>query len=488
MDYRTLETLRQKHPAWRLLKADYASFIVAFLYRVFVEPNVRTLSQSELVTQLDDYLYLLRREVDDNVFPRDAQHYLDEWASNEHAWLRKYHPPDDDEAHFDITSATEKVIDWLVSLGERQFVGTASRLMTVFDLLHQLVEGTQSDPGKRIASLERRKGQIEAEIKHVKAGQLVPMDSTEVKEHFLQIADTARGLLSDFREVEQNFRELDRGVRERIATWDGRKADLLDSIFSERDAIADSDQGKSFRAFWNFLMSPARQEELSLLLSEAFSLEAVQELAPDHRLLRVHYDWLEAGETAQRTVARLSEQLRRYLDDQAWLENRRIMDLIRNIEQTAIAIRQDPPDDALMRLDDSAPNITLTMERGLFSPPFASALHDQLPVDDPDTIPADALFDHVYVDKARLSSNIRRALQTRAQVSLAELVNECPLEEGLAELVAYLSLAADDDTALIDDDKCEALFWTDNKTELRRRAVMPLVVFSRAHVTPAAEG
>ncbi|GBF34675.1 hypothetical protein DCCM_3795 [Desulfocucumis palustris] len=35
----------------------------------------------------------------------------------------------------------------------------------------------------------------------------------------------------------------------------------MKSVFGERDTIADSDQGKSFRAFWDFLMDPYRQDE-----------------------------------------------------------------------------------------------------------------------------------------------------------------------------------------------------------------------------------
>jgi hypothetical protein len=177
------------------------------------------------------------------------------------------------------------------------------------------------------------------------------------------MAATARSLLSDFREVEQNFRTLDRAVRERVATWEGGKGTLLEEIFLQRDAIAGSDQGKSFRAFWDFLMSPARQEELSALLQVVFALNEVKELAPDRRLMRIHYDWLQAGEVAQRTVARLSEQLRRYLDDQAWLENRRIMQLIRNMEKCALAVRNllkasgracaDPPGAATSRFRHS---------------------------------------------------------------------------------------------------------------------------------------
>src|SRR5207302_3238263 len=140
-------------------------------------------------------------------------------------------------------------------------------------LLNQLVQGTETDPGARISELERRKRDIETEIQHIRDGELYMLDATRIKERFQQIVTTARGLLSDFREVEQNFRNLDRGVRERIATWDGSKGELLEQIFGERDMIADSDQGKSFRAFWDFLMSPNRQDELGTLLSKIFGLK-----------------------------------------------------------------------------------------------------------------------------------------------------------------------------------------------------------------------
>src|SRR5437588_872142 len=78
-------------------------------------------------------------------------------------------------------------------------------------------------------------------------------------------------------------------------------------------AVACSVDGKCFRAILVLLMSTARQEELSELLEAVLDLKPVKDLAPVRRLRRVHYDWLEAGKVAQRTVARLSEQLRRYL-------------------------------------------------------------------------------------------------------------------------------------------------------------------------------
>jgi hypothetical protein len=225
-------------------------------------------------------------------------------------------------------------------------------------------------------------------------------------------------------------------------------------------------------------MSPARQEELSTLLESVFALPAVRQLEPSARLLRVHYDWLEAGEVAQRTVARLSEQLRRYLDEKVWLENRLIMQTIRTIEQTALAVRSQSPPGVFIEVDEPGPAIELPMERPLFAPPWKPTIADQVLLEGSGDVPSDILYEQVYVDKAQLAAHIRRALQTRPQVSLGELVESRPLERGLAEVVAYLSLAADDPRALIDDEEKQTISWID-LTGCERKATVPLVVYSR---------
>ena len=478
LDYTTLEALRRNHPAWRLLLADHAPLVASFLHRVFVLPNVRMMSQPELISKLEDELFHLRETLGEGTFPKPAAAYLEDWAQDTRGWLRKYYPPGSDEAHFDLTPATEKAIAWLESLTQRAFVGTESRLITVFDLLRQMVEGSETDPEVRIHELEKRKAEIDAGIARIRDGQLAVLDETALKERFQQVAATARELLSDFREVEQNFRMLDRSTRERIALWGGAKGELLEAIFGERDAIADSDQGKSFRAFWDFLMSLERQEELSGLLDAVFSLQAVRDLKPDARLKRVHYDWLEAGEHTQRTVALLSQQLRRFLDDQAWLENRRIMQVLHEIEAHALALREAMPQGVFMGIDDVAPAIELPMERPLYTPPLKPRISDQVISDGDDRIDADALFDQMVLDKARLAAHVRQALQLREQVTLAELLNEHPLEQGLAELVAYLALAGDDGKALFDETHCDTVQWCDAQG-VHRSASLPRVIFNR---------
>lgn len=478
MDYATLEAMRRRHPAWRLLLADSAPLIASFLHRVFVVPNLRVIRQADLVEALEDTLFALREQLGPEAFPKRAQDYLNDWAANERGWLRKFYPNDSDEPHFDLMPATEKAIRWLVSLTTRSFVGTESRLLTLFELLKQMSRGSETDPQLRLQELHKRRDEIDQEIALVSRGQLALLDDTAIRDRFQQFMGLARELLGDFREVEQNFRELDRHVRERIALWDGSKGELLHQIIGERDLIADSDQGRSFRAFWDFLMSQARQEELTQLLDNVLTLPPIVQLKPDARTRRVHYDWLEAGEHTQRTVALLSQQLRRFLDDQAYLENRRIMDLLRGIETQAMAVRDFAPSGRFMQIDDTAANVELPMERPLYTPPVKPLINSiKLEAGDVD-LDTTALFSQFTIDSAELAQRVRRALQGRTQITLADLLLEYPLRQGLAELVAYLQLASErgHGKMLLDDDANDSIVWQASDGYWKQ-ATMPRVVF-----------
>ena len=481
-DYDALDHLRRSHPAWRLLRSDHAALVASFLNRVFIAPNERVLAQSDLAEALEDELYAIRERSGADAFPKAALDYLNDWASPEKGWLRKFYRQDSDEPQFDLTPATEKAIAWLASLTERSFVGTESRLLTLFELLRQMSEGTETDPGARIEELQKRRAALNVEIERAQDGDITLLGDTALKDRFQQFMQLARDLLTDFREVEQNFRVLDRRVREHIALWEGSKGELLEDIMSERDAISDSDQGRSFRAFWDFLMSSARQEELTLLLERVLALPVVAELNPDTRTRRVHYDWLEAGEHTQRTVAQLSQQLRHFLDDQAWIENRRIMDILHGIESKALALRDSAPAGNVMHIADTAAGVTLPMERPLYTPPVRPVIEDvDLESGDGD-VDASALFSPVVVDKSRLVRHIQRTLQDRSQVTLHELCELEPLQQGLAELVAYLELSCDAFETVVDEHSVETVSWqgtTAGGVPVLRRARVPRVIFAR---------
>jgi flagellar motility protein MotE (MotC chaperone) len=485
LDHSTLDALRTHHPAWRLLRSDHAALVASFLHRVFVVPNERLISAADLSEALEDELFALRDRLGADAYPKRALDYLNDWASPDKGWLRKFYRQGSDEPYFDLTPATEKAIVWLDGLTARSFIGTESRLLTLFELLRQMSEGSEADPGKRIAELQKRRDEIDVEIARVRSGDLALLDNTALKDRFQQFMQLARELLTDFREVEQNFRMLDRRVRERIALWEGSKGALLEEIMGERDAIGDSDQGKSFRAFWDFLMSSSRQEELSDLLARVLALPAVSDLKPDARTGRVHYDWLEAGEHTQRTVAQLSQQLRRFLDDQAWLENRRIMDILHGIEAKVLAVRDTPPNGQIMSLAESSSDLELPLERPLHTPLHKPLIADiELEAGDVD-LDATVLYSQMVVNRIQLAGHIRQALQDRPQVTLCELIERHPLQQGLAELVAYLQLGSDAFKSVVDEDTHDLIAWQTVRrdatpaTPVTRQARLPRVIFVR---------
>ena len=212
------------------------------------------------------------------------------------------------------------------------------------------------------------------------------------------------------------------------------------------------------------------------------TLPAVAELNPDARTHRMHYDWMEAGEHTQRTVAQLSQQLRRFLDDQAWLENRRIMDILHGIESKALALRDNSPSGVVMEMAEPNANIELAMERPLFTPAIKPVIFDVALLPGEEDVDPAALFDQVVVDKARLTRHIRSALQDRAQITLRELVATQPLQHGLAELVAYLQLGNDTFKTVVDESKVDPIQWqsvAEDGGVLSRVAQLQRVIFNR---------
>ena len=378
-----------------------------------------------------------------------------------------------------MTPAVEKALTWVRGLQARSFVGTESRLNTVFLLLRQMAFGAETDPDERLSELRRRRQELDDEIARVQAGQLDVLEASALRDRYQQFSATARELLADFREVEENFRKLDRNLREKIATWHGAKGELLDDVLGSRETIADSDQGRSFQAFYDFLLSQARQDELNRLLERVHQLTEISEADP--RLRHIHYDWLDAAERTQATVRQLSEQLRRFLDDQVWSENRRVIDILHEIESHALRLR-DERIPVTTELDAASPDLVLPMERPLYAPVAKAA------IDSSSIQPADeeadlaVLFDQVYVDPAPLRRGVLRALLRGSQIGLAELVREHPLQHGLAELVAYLSLTDEAFRVVFDEQHTEQMSWRD--PDGRERIVsIPRVTFARAAAT-----
>ena len=479
MSFAYLEQLRKSSPAWKLLTSPQAPFIAAFLFLEFISKNRRELAQQELISRLEDFIYQVNLNREEAVFTRTGRQYLDDWANDQHGWLRKFYPSGQDEPHFDITSQVQKAIDWLLSLKQQSFIGTESRLITVFELLRQIVAGVESNPEQRLAELQRQKDEIEHEMKLVEAGEMTMLNDTQIKERFWQAMSTAGEILSDFRAVEHNFRELDRDLRERIAVWDKGKGELLETIFSEKEGISESEQGKSFTAFWRFLMSSTSQEDFADTLERVLQLKPVQEMGTGVDSRNIHQNWVRAGAHVQETVAMLSQQLRHYVDENYIAEERRINQILREIESKALSIRNSPPSQWHFEIDGAKPEISLPMDRPLYTPRTRVEITDDIIDAGVEDFSAESLFTQVYVDKEKLYHQIEYLLQTQDITTIAQITAHYPLKLGLSELITYMIIADESYSDTCHTGDMEEVFWEDEEGVVRV-ARIPKIIFKRA--------
>ncbi|TYZ31035.1 DUF3375 domain-containing protein [Selenomonas caprae] len=478
MDYDHLRNLRMNHAAWRLLRADQAAFIAAFFYREFIAGKRRGIEAQELLEHLDLFLYDAQRQTEGEAFGRSPQDYLEIWSDSDHGWLRKYEYHD--EWYYDLTAPAQKAVEWLVSLHKQDFVGTESRLRTVFNLLHEIARETDTDAEHRKAYLLAQQEKIAAELAEIEASGVVKprLDDVQVKERFLQAENTAQAILADFREVEENFRELTRKVQDDVVKWTRGKGELLEKIFGESDIIRKSEQGRSFMAFWRYLMLSQQQEDFRTTMAQISEAASIRELLPDHPLASINREWVRAAGSVQQTLAQLSAQLRRYVDEAYLQEERTIYQLIQRIETQALERRDDMPAGEFTSIRETAPAVQLPMERRLYAPPQATRLVSPvLQAGSGDDGELAAIFDQVIVDREKLQENVAELLAERPEVTLAEVLAVHPLQQGLPELLGYLVLASHAASEAFDSSTLEHIIF--ERDGHRLMAVCDKVVFRR---------
>lgn len=474
MNYEKALSLYRNDKALQLLRAEHFPLLVGFFYLAFKQQDRISYPQNELQNLLGDYLYGLERQ-DITEYNKTPLEYLTKWGQQ--GYLRRYYETAD-EPVYELSPSTENALKWLEDLNKQQFVGTHSRLLQFFHLLKQIVN-TTSGPYERIQQLQEERAKIDNEIEQIRQGNFTKPSSTQLKENYFLAEETAKRLLSDFRQVEENFRELDTQTRQTIIKSNLAKGDLLDNVFRQQDHLWNTDQGKSFRAFWEFLMSEQMQEELETLLEKMNDIPIIREIKKEQTVDRIKINLVDAGDKVNRSNDGLIEQLRKFVEQKNLSESKQIL---RSIEQIENLLLDHPEDlvsmDSWMEIDGVF-KPSFTMERPLFTPPIKVSFEKTDVQDGISEANTQTLFEQFYVDVQELRNNIKELLRTRSQVSLSELLKHYHPQKGVAEVLGYMQIATNDKKHFIDYDSQVALAIAINETGKRYSLKAPVVIFNR---------
>lgn len=481
LSYDFLEQFKEQSLALKLLRSTHFSLTVSFLYGVFVVTNRRSVPYMELVGLLEQHLFDIKESYGEEKYPKAARNYLDDWINNKGGYLRKYLSEGSDEPECDLLPEVEKALHWLEELQGRQFVGTESRLKLLLDMIGDLVEGASEDPLQKLQQLKARKAEIEQSILAVELGQEQRFSATQIRERLYLLSDMSRQLLGDFRQVEANFRQLDRDSRKTISSGGNLKGDVLDKIFEHQDVIDDSDEGQSFSAFFELLMTPkmrdGMRENLQLLLQHEQGREVIQ----NDRLLTHLYSWLlDAGGKVNATRQQITDQLRRYIQEQSQ-DNRRVLEIIREFEIEAHRFKERDEELGTMSLGGMQAEIDQLFSRQLWQPKQDEQLESQIPPAQPEPdVDFSQLLALSHINEQQLQRNILQCLmENHGQVTLAEVLERYPLQYGLDELLTYIKMGCDQVVAShIDRQHKQRVSWQP-EAGLVRTVSVPKITFVR---------
>ncbi|HNF24666.1 MAG TPA: DUF3375 family protein, partial [Leptospiraceae bacterium] len=184
-----------------------------------------------------------------------------------------------------------------------------------------------------------------------------------------------------------------------------------------------------------------------------------------------------------KTGQKITEGLRKFIAVKTFQENRRISEIIKEIKSNALSLKnvQIKKEDFMEM--EGKPEISLIMERPLYSPSENAVLQDTKYSEGDDSSYTEEelslLYKRIYVDKDDLKRKINEGLKLSSQISVSELLEKFPADNGLLEVVGYFSLASEMKNSFIDEDRQETVSAFNRESRKSFKIKIPSLVFTK---------
>ena len=465
--------LFQESAAWKLLRADNAPIILAFIADVFSEESEVPFGRARIV--LDAELEQCRTL---GVWESEtgAGSYLNQWIRS--GWLREM----DDQLM--KTDACEVALRFCQGLDQRGAGTTASHLRIVQEAVRDFAVAINSSPDERIALLASRQAEIQREIDALNAGVVTELSEVQQRERIREIYQLASVLTGDFRRVEDEIRELDQDIRVQMIENGQTRGDILLSVMEKEALLANTDAGSAFEGFFQLLCDENRslefREQLRSILNQSVSEQLTHQ--QQQFLGQLMRELTRESDRVFKIRRRTEESLRAYIESGAAFENRVVDKLLNQLERMAVELKETVPDfsNALTQ------SVALLLPVGNIHISSPETMRLKSPDEKLDTSGVEEVVNsHVpntdmlacldAVQVKEVAYRIRETLRREGAMTIASVVSKHPMTSGLEELVAYLRVAKSvGATTLEDKETVEFL----DKHGVRLKASIPKYLLS----------
>nr|WP_306296833.1 DUF3375 domain-containing protein [Candidatus Entotheonella palauensis] len=321
----------QEHAAWRLLRAENAPLILAFVADLFSEANDIPFGRAKAALDTE-----LSRWREQGVWEADvsAGIYLRQWIQA--GWLREI----DDQ--LTKTDACEVALRFCQDLEQRETHATASHLRIVQDAVRDLAVDLSSNADERIALLTSRQAALQREIDDLNAGVVAELSEAEQRERIREVYQLAAVLTGDFRRVEDEIRHLDQSLRVRMIESGSSRGAVLLNLLEQEELLSDSDAGRAFGGFFQLLCDQNRSTEFREQLRMILTHPAADHLTPQQArfLGQLMRELIRESERVFQVRRRTEESLRAFIESGAHLENLAVDRLLGQLERSAVRFKE----------------------------------------------------------------------------------------------------------------------------------------------------
>lgn len=473
---KSLATYRRMRaqPLWRLLASVNGPTVMGLL-QTHLYDEERSLPASIFHERIERELERLRNAGED--WPQTAQAYVAGWLGE--GYLERRFPAGVSEEEYELSTSAIEAIRFVSGLVKPHSAATESRLGLVIDALARLSDATDSDKARRVARLREEQARIEREIDAIEHGALHVLPEAAALERTREIIALADDLAGDFRRVRDQFEQLNRDLRERIMENDGKRGEVLDSLFAGIDLISESDAGRTFSAFWRLLTDPEQSATLEQALDQLMTRDFVASLAINERrfLLRLTRTLLEQGGMVHDVLQSFARSLKHFVQSREFLEQRRLNQLLRQAQLAALGLK-----DQVRATDTLHYTLALTssklgsLSQWVLHDPALQALPGAMLDGDAAPIDLDSVSELVAqseIDFRTLKANVRSVLALRSQASISDILLEFPARQGLGSVIGLLALGSRHGIVATHS---ETVTWTGGDDN-QRSARIPVIYF-----------
>jgi hypothetical protein len=347
-----------------------------------------------------------------------------------------------------------------------------------------LAEDTDEDKSRRIDRLLSEQIRISNEIEAIKKGKMHVLPAANALEQTREIISLVDNLTADFRRVRDQFDQLNHNLRERLIDNEGNRGEVLDSMFAGIDLISESVAGRTFSAFWRLLTDPEQAAILDHALESIMLREFTAQLdLKDRRfLLRMTHNLLEQGGAVHDVMQTFARSLRHFVQSREYLEQRRLNQLLNDAQHAALTLK-----DGVKATEALQYSLALTSSRlrslsqWVLYDPSLQALPDGMRAGDAPSIDLESVGELVAqseIDFRSLKENVRDTLETRSQVSIGDVLEQHPADQGLGSVVGLIALGSRHG---LKSNHQETVSWIGND-DLKRSARIPKLFFLRERI------